>query len=1003
MNLEQLRKVENLSVRAYNVCVVSKLGSLELIIDWYKKHGKFSNIRNCGNNTNQELETVCLKYLNLDNSRFADSSVRFELSDLLSTRAYNLCLYNGLNNLDSLIDFYKLNGSFDKFRNCGLKTNLELINFCKDHVTSFSINKEFDVKVPGLFLVENFNRTQLRVIRYYYYLLFRNLPLQARRALRDYLGGRSFYLESIFEKILNNPAFDLGYFHFLGIDEIRKLSHFIECYKNTVQIVSGINSAKELVNLNYRLTLGALFPYSELYYKLRGNSIFCAVQVVIENDILFGKNVLNIFLNRFNIYNSQINLSNTNSSLSRERIRQICKSIKEDLYDNLRFVNMLIDESLDNHVLIPESDIIYIDNVLNERINELNHTDFTKEWNSYLIYLYFSRSYTLVGQIEDVLFRKNYKNSGRHNWNYFYIINSELSELFDFVLLIDDFSNLIESDRLNDDCFSLSLYIGEKLGISNSEYGFRILELASFLISHEFGIESDGYGNYLLENNTVLPLHQYAYNALSVIGSQASVAEITKKVNEMFPKVSISEMKIRRVLKRSFGFVPVGRSSIFGLAHWENEFSSFKGGTIRSLVSDYLKMEGSPRHINAITDFVKEYRPDTYNRSVWQNLRTDTSGVFVFSNDGFVGLKSDVSDESFGLFTDYLPEKVKTWEESYSEWVNFVAEHRRLPKSSGCPLTEIQIYRWSSIQIRRIERGELDLSKSNLIKNVVDEFSTRSPRKRLSISKNIENFESIIFDILNECPGQTASKEFLHTELVKISKLDGQLINKILNKAPFLKRRLCLTGRPFYYYHTTSDILDISREYDNIQDFILFNLEKADYRLEFYYNIMRKMIAVPNPEVVTGGISRLIYLKEVTQFYHKFINDETEILISNRTRLILDNLIMGICESMANRRDISFFMDMDVYNNQFVNDFVSYLVHCGVVRLNMNEIKIEIVYLISYNGDKVILENNTEALFLPFVLKDYFIAHKLKCEFMVLGFNVKYNNMFNLISYERKN
>jgi hypothetical protein len=163
------------------------------------------------------------------------------------------------------------------------------------------------------------------------------------------------------------------------------------------------------------------------------------------------------------------------------------------------------------------------------------------------------------------------------------------------------------------------------------------------------------------------------------------------------------------------------------------------------------------------------------------------------------------------------------------------------------------------------------------------------------------------------------------------------------------------------------------------------------------------MIAVPNPEVVTGGISRLIYLKEVTQFYHKFINDETEILISNRTRLILDNLIMGICESMANRRDISFFMDMDVYNNQFVNDFVSYLVHCGVVRLNMNEIKIEIVYLISYNGDKVILENNTEALFLPFVLKDYFIAHKLKCEFMVLGFNVKYNNMFNLISYERKN
>ena len=34
------------------------------------------------------------------------------------------------------------------------------------------------------------------------------------------------------------------------------------------------------------------------------------------------------------------------------------------------------------------------------------------------------------------------------------------------------------------------------------------------------------------------------------------------------------------------------------------------------------------------------------------------------------------------------------------------------------------------------------------------------------------------------------------------------------------------------------------------------------------------------------------------------------------------------------------------------------------------------------------------------VLKDYFIAKMLQCEFMVLGFSVKYINRFNLISYE---
>jgi hypothetical protein len=433
---------------------------------------------------------------------------------------------------------------------------------------------------------------------------------------------------------------------------------------------------------------------------------------------------------------------------------------------------------------------------------------------------------------------------------------------------------------------------------------------------------------------------------------------------------------------------------------WENEFSHFKGGTIRNLVLDYLKIEGSPRHIDSITNFVRKYRPNTYHRSIWDNLRTDTSGAFVFSNDRFVGLKSNIPDESNQLLNEYVPEKVKTWEQSFSVFVDFVSKNSRLPRSSGCPIEEIQLYRWYNIQLRSLERGELDLVKSNQLRNISVEFPIRGPRKGLSIAKNIENYESIIFDILNECPEQIASKEFLHSELVEISKLDGQLVNKILNKAPFLKRRLCIIGRPFYYYHTNSDILDISRDYDNIQDFIVANLDKADNRLEFYYKLMQKMIASPNPGIITGGMSRLIILNEVSQFYHKFIHNDSEILVSNRTRVILDNLIMGICESMANHRDISFLMDKEVYNNEFVKDFVSYLMLCGVVRLNVYELKVEIVYLINYDGDKVILENNIEALFLPFVLKDYFIANMLQCEFMVLGFSVKYINRFNLISYE---
>lgn len=929
MRLEQLRNIENLSVRAFNICKTSSLSTLDLILNWYKKYGNFKNIRNCGNNTNQELVAVCLKYKDLqelDTHHVVELDDDRKLVNLVSVRAYNICVNNGLNNVDSVVDFYKVNGSFDKLRTCGLKTNLELINFCKENIDSNSISKMSDDGGPVLLLIENFNRLQQRVIRYYYYLLLGNLPSQTRRALRDYLVDRSNSpMENVFEKILNNQAFDLGHFHFLGAIEIRKLSHFIGSFKNMVQSVSDISSREELVNFNYRLTLDSIFPNSELYYKLKVNTIFSVMKVAIENEVFFGGNILKIFINKFNIFdNNKVKLLNDDVNLSKERIRQICKGIHEDLFDKSRFINKLIDEPLDNNELFHDCDVVCIDQLLNEKINAVNQTDFSKEWNSYLIYVYFSHRFELIGLVEDVLFKKNNNKNGRHNWSSFYLVNNDLTEVFDFLLLVNDYKFALDSSGVNSIYFNINNYVIGKFGVSNSVDVLRISNIARFIIRHEFGHESDGNGNFLLQKNSRKPFHECVYVALETIGSQSSVSEITCMVAKLFPEELTTESKVRAALKRKFGFVPIGRSSVFGLIHWENEFSNFKGGTIRGLVSDYLKLEGSPRHIDSITDFVRKYRPNTYRRSVWDNLRADKAGIFVFSNDRFVGLKSGVSDD----------------------------------------------------------------------------FAIRLPRQRSSITKDKERFESIIFDILRECPGQVSSKEFLKEELVKISQLNSPSLDNILNKASYLKRRLCIAGRPFYYYHTSSEILDISRDHDNIQDFILTNLKTADFRLEYYYKAMQKMIDNPDPEIITGAIGRLISRGKISQFYHKFIDNDSEILMSIRIKAILDNLIMGICESMANRRDISFTMDREVYNNKFVNDFVSYLTICGVIQINLYEINIEIVYLINYAGDRVLLNDKLEALFLPFVLKDYFLANKLECEFMVLGFNVKYNKRFNLISYE---
>jgi len=394
MDLEQLRDIENLSVRAFNICKTSSLSTINQILNWYKKYGNFKNIRNCGNNTSQELVVICLKYIDLDEldtRNIVEVDVGLKLVNAVSVRAYNVCLFNGLDNIESLFNYYKVNGSFNKFRNCGLKTNLELVNFCNEHIDYFSKDEQPEKEEPFLFLIENFNKLQKRVIRHHGYLLRIDLPRDIYKSFRDFLGVAGlFSIENIFDKVINNPAFDIRRFDYLGSSAIGKLADFIKSYKALVKSVSRISGKEELINYNFKLTLNHVFPYSSLYDKLRVNSIFCAMQCAIENGLLFDKNILKVFICKFKIYNNySIGYQNQNIDLSRERIRQIIIIIQDSIYKKSRFVKRLIDDNLDQFDLFSDSDLIFIDQLLNEKINAVNQTDFSKEWNSYLVSVYF--------------------------------------------------------------------------------------------------------------------------------------------------------------------------------------------------------------------------------------------------------------------------------------------------------------------------------------------------------------------------------------------------------------------------------------------------------------------------------------------------------------------------------------------------------------------------------------------------------------------------------------
>ena len=64
--------------------------------------------------------------------------------ECLSVRSVNVCKDAGLISLNRILDLYAKKGSFLSLRNCGAKTDKELIEICKKYLTANLVNEEYE-------------------------------------------------------------------------------------------------------------------------------------------------------------------------------------------------------------------------------------------------------------------------------------------------------------------------------------------------------------------------------------------------------------------------------------------------------------------------------------------------------------------------------------------------------------------------------------------------------------------------------------------------------------------------------------------------------------------------------------------------------------------------------------------------------------------------------------------------------------------------------------------
>lgn len=567
----------------------------------------------------------------------------------ISTRAYNICKRNNLNSVKDIKEHYFKNNSFKDLKNCGKKSNEELINICNTPQKNISNKKEEEFKKA----VANLNKAEKEALNNFILTNINKLSVRSRNGISLYLE-KDFRVESFIEKKLFSCYFKVSEIKNIGAKSIPELENYLLEIENFVKKVK-FDDENHLKLLKNKFLIQRHFSIKNIPPEiLETESIFLIINFLLEKNVFFGESETIILKKSLKIYQNQKEMTleyiAEKVNLTRERVRQIRKKCLKELLGKLLFIKNLSEDIAQKYSINISSNQIEINEEIIDKINKTNNTNFSKGFIIYVLYAYLSDSFMLIGNKEDILQVKYFNIRNRYNWKNFYIISKKVAHSVNFNALTYDIYNRLNNSRIEKTYhLNFTEYISNFTN-NNLKNFDEILPIAKKIVGTEFNLYTDLKGDIAFKRNTVKKVYEYAFKALESLGKPSKVSEVFKKVVELYPNYNTDEAKIRVSMKRRDGFVPIGRKSVFGLKKWENKLEGFKGGTIRDIAKDYLLTKNSPVHILELADYISKFRPKTYQRSIIDNLKSDNSNEFIFFNQGFIGVSVKKDDYNFAKY-----------------------------------------------------------------------------------------------------------------------------------------------------------------------------------------------------------------------------------------------------------------------------------------------------------------------------------------------------------------
>lgn len=645
-----------------------------------------------------------------------------QISELLennriSLRTYNVCMEQRWFSSEDIRNYYNKNKNFEGIKNCGKRSAEELmrissLDFLEKVKEEDLLNKQLLASFKKL------TPPQKEIIESYIKMLTANLSPRLKNTLDLYfIQGISLQAFELFYMKAQEKAIKIKG---IGRRNVLDLENYFDKIKYFIVEVSKVENSEKVLLFKDLCVDKNIYPLNDIPVMVTRLGFFKVVDYLLTTPILFDESKIKLFSKAFKFYRHTTGLKlreiGKQMNITHERVRQIRNQTICDLFKKLPIVRAFDDELLVQNHIQTSGDIIFLTPEQVAVINQKSHTDFTDGFVHFILCIYLDK-YQLVGNLSDVLFPHFSKKKNRHNWKNIYLVTKDIHPYLDWETLVLDICSLLEKKTAKQYEISLREKIAPYLAATPYLLD-RVSKVVALILRQEFDLQIKG-DTLTIPRNTYKQINEYAYEALEALGTPSYVKEIAEKVKELYPKTNFTYAGIRSSLKREYGFVPIGRSSNFGLKKWENTVENFKGGTIRDITKEFLLQQKEPQTLEQITSYLLQYRPHTNAKSILTNLKADTSDTFVFFNNSQIGLTQITYPEAYGLQVEQ-PVKKRTWEENYQAMTLFLQKNNRLPLSSDKHLEAIVLYRWMSVQRNLIKNGRVSQEKKDLFQALIN-------------------------------------------------------------------------------------------------------------------------------------------------------------------------------------------------------------------------------------------------------------------------------------------